>query len=51
MWGELYENYHYRADLSFELQFIMVFKITWEICVNFFPLECKFKVNFEISKF
>jgi hypothetical protein len=28
MWGELYENYNYRADFSFELQFIKVLKIT-----------------------
>jgi hypothetical protein len=25
IWGELYENYHYRADFSFKLQLIKVF--------------------------
>jgi hypothetical protein len=25
IWGELYKNYHYRADFSFELQIIKVF--------------------------
>jgi hypothetical protein len=25
IWGELYENYHYRADFSFKLRIIMFF--------------------------
>jgi hypothetical protein len=25
IWGELYENYHYRADFSFKLRIIRVF--------------------------
>jgi hypothetical protein len=28
IWGELYENYYYRADFSFELQIIKVFEIS-----------------------
>jgi hypothetical protein len=28
IWEELYENYHYRADFSFELQITEVFKTT-----------------------
>jgi hypothetical protein len=36
MWGELYENYHYRADFSFKLQIIKVFEI---IFMNFPPWD------------
>jgi hypothetical protein len=28
IWEELYKNYHYRADFSFELQIFEVFKTT-----------------------
>jgi hypothetical protein len=28
IWRELYEDYHYRAELSFELRIIKVFEIT-----------------------
>jgi hypothetical protein len=27
IWGELYENYHYRTDFSFELRIIKDFEI------------------------
>jgi hypothetical protein len=29
IWGELYENYHYRTDFSFELQIIKSFQKTF----------------------
>jgi hypothetical protein len=28
IWGEMYENYHYRAEFSFKLPIIKVFKTT-----------------------
>jgi hypothetical protein len=34
IWGELYGNDHYRAEFSFELRIIKVFKITRQICMK-----------------
>jgi hypothetical protein len=28
IWGELYENYYYRTDFSFELLIVKVFEVT-----------------------
>jgi hypothetical protein len=46
LFGENYENYHYRTDVS---MIINVFKIIRYICMNFNSLGHKFKLKFEIS--
>jgi hypothetical protein len=48
--GELYDNYHSRADFSFELQIIKVFEITRWICMNFSMLGPKLKLKFKFSQ-
>jgi hypothetical protein len=35
IWGELYENYRYRADFYSKLQINKVFKIKFELLWNF----------------
>jgi hypothetical protein len=47
--GELYENCQYRADFSFKLWIIKVFKITSYIRMNFSSLGTKFKQKFKLS--
>jgi hypothetical protein len=43
--GELYENYHHRADFSFKLRIMRVFDITTEICMNFPPWDLSSNKN------
>jgi hypothetical protein len=35
MWGELYENYHYRTDFFFIIMNYEGFQTNWVICINF----------------